>query len=230
MKVSERIIYPAFNYIEGIYAGTYTIAQSVLGLIRDMLKTIYLGLLQALTRLFYVERQFPSSISLSARLDVIPRSPYHQRHRLYLARKSLIEDSCAVCTWHGDIILKEGASIGIGSIVIGPVTIGENSTSGQNCFIGGQSHIFRDVSKDFLRQGEEIKQVVIGKNVWVGSNAVILLGVKIGDNSVIGAGSTVVEDVPPYSVAVGNPARIVKRYNFETKKWDRVYTLPTVEI
>ena len=222
MKVSERIIYPAFNYIEGIYAGTYTIAQSVLGLIRDTLKTIYLGLLQALTRLFYVERQFPSSISLSARLDVIPRSPYHQRHRLYLARKSLIEDSCAVCTWHGDIILKEGASIGIGSIVIGPVTIGENSTSGQNCFIGGQSHTFQDVSKAFLRQGEEIKQVVIGKNVWVGSNAVILLGVKIGDNSVIGAGSTVVEDVPPYSVAVGNPARIVKRYNFETKQWERV--------
>ena len=230
MKVSERIIYPAFNYIEGVYACTYTIAQSVLGLIRDMLKTIYLGLLQALTRLFYVERQFPSSISLSARLDVIPRSPYHQRHRLYLARKSLIEDSCAVCTWHGDVILKEGASIGIGSIVIGPVTIGENSTSGQNCFISGQSHTFQDVSKAFLRQGEEIKQVVIGKNVWVGSNAVILLGVKIGDNSVIGAGSTVVEDVPPYSVAVGNPARIVKRYNFETKQWDRVYTLPTVEI
>jgi acetyltransferase-like isoleucine patch superfamily enzyme len=222
MKVAERIIYPAFDYLEGVYTGIYAITQSVAGLIRDIFKTVYLFSLQVLARLFYVERQFPSSISLSARLDVIPRSPHHRRHRLFLARKSLIEDSCVVCTWHGGVILNEGASIGIGSIVIGPVTIGESSICSQNCFIGGQSHIFKNVSKDFLRQGVEIKQVVIGKNVWIGSNAVILLGVKIGDNSVIGAGSTVVEDIPPYSVAVGNPARVIKRYNFETKKWDRV--------
>jgi acetyltransferase-like isoleucine patch superfamily enzyme len=222
MKVAERIIYPAFDYLEGVYAGIYAITQSVVGLTRDIFKTVYLFSLQGLTRLFYVERQFPSSISLSARLDVIPRSPHHRRHRLFLARKSLIEDSCVVCTWHGDVFLNEGASIGIGSIVIGPVTIGESSICSQNCFIGGQSHIFKDVSKDFLRQGAEIKQVTIGKNVWIGSNAVILLGVKIGDNSVIGAGSTVVEDIPPYSLAVGNPARIVKRYNFETKNWERV--------
>jgi len=50
----------------------------------------------------------------------------------------------------------------------------------------------------------------------------LLLGVKIGDNSVIGAGSTVVDDAPPYSVVVGNPARLIKRYNFETKKWERL--------
>ena len=222
MKFSEQIFYPAFDCLEGVYTGIYDIIQSVLSLIRDIFKTVYLFSIQVLTRLFYVERQFPSSISLSARLDVIPRSPHHQRHRLFLARKSLIEDSCVVCTWHGDVILNEGASIGIGSVVIGPVTIGESSICSQNCFIGGQSHIFKDISKDFLRQGVEIKQVVIGKNVWIGSNAVVLLGVKIGDNSVIGAGSTVVEDIPPYSVAVGNPARIVKRYNFETKNWERV--------
>jgi acetyltransferase-like isoleucine patch superfamily enzyme len=222
MKVAERIIYPAFNCLEGVYINTYTISKSVLGLFRDILKNFYLLFLQVLTRLFYLEREFPSSISLSARLDVIPRSQYHKRHRLSLSKKSLIEDYCVVCTWHGDVILKEGAGIGIGSIVIGPVTIGENSTSGQNCFIGGQSHIFKNVSKDFLRQGEETKQVIIGKNVWIGSNVVILLGVKIGDNSVIGAGSTVVENTPPYSVAVGNPAKVIKRYNFETKQWDRV--------
>ena len=116
--------------------------------------------------------------------------------------------------------MKEGASIGIGSIVIGPVTIEENSICSQNCFISGQSHIFQDISRDILRQGVETKQVVIGKNVWIGSNTVILLGVRIGDNSVIGAGSTVVKDIPPYCVAVGNPARIVKQYNFETKQWE----------
>jgi acetyltransferase-like isoleucine patch superfamily enzyme len=222
MRVAQRILSPAFSYLEGIFTGIYAIIQAVLGLIRDILKAIYLFFLQVFTRLFYIEREFPSSISLSARLDVIPRSSHLKRYRLFVARKSLIETSCVVCTWHGDVILKEGASIGIGSIVIGPVKIGENSICSQNCFIGGQSHIFQDISMNFLSQDLEIKQVVIGTNVWIGSNAVILLGVKIGDNSVIGAGSTVVEDIPSYCVAVGNPARVVKRYNFETKQWERV--------
>jgi acetyltransferase-like isoleucine patch superfamily enzyme len=221
MKVAHQITHPNFNYLTSFFAGICSVFQAVLGLIRDIFKAIYLCLLQVLTRLFYIDREFPSSISLLARLDVIPRNSNHKRHRLYLARKSIIERSCVVCTWQGDVILKEGAGIGIDSIVIGPVIIGENSTCAQNCFIGGQSHIFQDISKDFLRQGEDIKQVVIGKNVWIGSNAVILLGVKVGDHSVVGAGSTVVEDVPPYSVVVGNPAKVVKRYNFKTEQWER---------
>lgn len=222
MKVTERILNPTLGYLEAIFTGIYAIIQAFLGLIRDILKAIYLFILQVFTRLFYIEREFPSSISLLARLDVIPRSSHLKRHKLIVARKSLIETSCVVCTWHGDVILKEGASLGIGSIVIGPVTMGENSICAQNCFIGGQSHIFEDVSKHFLRQGKEIKKVVLGRDVWIGSNSVILLGVKIGNNSVIGAGSTVVKDIPPYCVAVGNPARVIKRYNFETKQWERV--------
>lgn len=222
MKVTHGKLHPVVNRIKAAFTGLYSFFQSFLGLIRDIVKAAYLFFLQLLTRLFFIERQFPSSISLSARLDVIPRSSYHQRHKLSLAKNSLIEDSCVICTWHGDVTLKEAAAIGIGSVVTGPVTIGQNSTTGQNCFIGGQSHIFQDVSKEFLRQGEAIARVEIGKNVWIGSNVVIILGVKIGDNVVVGAGSTVIEDIPPYSVVVGNPARIVKQYNFETKQWEHV--------
>lgn len=196
--------------------------QSVLGLFRDILKTVYLILIQVCTRLFYVERELPSSISLWARLDVIPRARGQKRHRLRLERNSLIEDASVVCTWDGDVILKKGACIGIGTIVVGPVLMEEKSGCGQNCFIGGQSHLYQDVSKNFRSQGVKTEQVVIGKNVMVGSNSVILLGVRIGDNSVVGAGSTVVEHIPAYSVAVGNPARIIKQYDFETKQWVRV--------
>jgi acetyltransferase-like isoleucine patch superfamily enzyme len=179
-------------------------------------------MIQVLTRLAYIEREFPSSISLRARLDVIPRTPNHERHRLSLGKNTLIETSSVVCTWHGDVVLKDGASIGIGSIVMGPVLLGENSACSLNCLISGQSHRYEDVSKNFLKQGVETRQVVIGKNVWIGANSVILPGVTIGDNSVIGAGSIVVKDVPPYSVVVGNPAKIIKQYDFETKLWKRV--------
>ena len=218
MKTVWHIPYPALGRLVGIR----TAVESILGLIRDIVKSIYLATIQICTRLAYVERKLPSSISLWARLDVIPRAPHHERHRLSLGRNSLIETSCVICTWHGDVILKDRASIGIGSIVMGPVLIGENSACSQNCFISGQSHLYEDVSKKFLRQGFKTEKVVIGKNVWIGANSVIILGVKIGNNSIIGAGSTIIEDVPPYSVMVGNPAKIIRKYNFQTKRWERV--------
>ncbi len=57
---------------------------------------------------------------------------------------------------------------------------------------------------------EKDKKVVIGKNVWIGMNSIVLKGVTIGDNSVIAAGSIVTKDIPPNVVAGGNPARIIK--------------------
>ena len=207
-----------YNYAGGICA----VVKSLLALTRDIAKSIYVGTIQVVTRLVYIEREFPSSISLWARLDVIPRAQHHERHRLSVGRNALIESLCAICTWHGDVILEDGASIGIGSIVMGPVLIGEGSACSQKCFITGQSHHYEDISQNFLRQGVETEQVVIGKNVWIGANSVILPGVKIGDNSVIGAGSTVIEDVPAYSLVAGNPAKIIKQYTFKTKQWVRV--------
>jgi acetyltransferase-like isoleucine patch superfamily enzyme len=218
MKTVWHIPYPTLNQ-----AGCVRIAvKSVLGLIRDIIKSIYIGIIQVLTRLAYIEREFPSSISLWARLDVIPRAQHHERHKLSLGKNTLIESLCVICTWHGDVILQDGASIGIGSIVLGPVLLGERSACSQHCFISGQTHHYQDISKNFLKQGVKTRQIVIGKNVWIGANSVILPGVKIGDNSVIGAGSTIIENVPPYSVVAGNPAKIIKQYDYETKQWKRV--------
>jgi len=217
MKTVWHIPYPDLAVVERIFSSI----RPLLGLIRDLVKTLYMAGIQICTRLFFIERGSASAISLWARLDVIPRAPHHERHRLRLGKKSLIETSAVVCTWHGDVILDDGASVGVGSIVIGPVRMGENSACGQYCFISGQSHRYEDVSVNFLRQGFKIDPVVIGKNAWIGSNSVILPGVKIGDNSIVGAGSTVVEDVLPYTVACGKPAKITRRYNSQTKQWLR---------
>jgi galactoside O-acetyltransferase len=61
--------------------------------------------------------------------------------------------------------------------------------------------------------------VHIGKNVWVGANAVIMPGVTIGDNSVIGGGSVVTNDIPPNVVAIGIPCRIVREIGEKDKKY-----------
>ena len=57
---------------------------------------------------------------------------------------------------------------------------------------------------------EYAKPITVGNNVWIGGNVVVLPGVTIGDNSTIGAGSIVVKDIPPNSVAVGNPCRVIR--------------------
>lgn len=81
--------------------------------------------------------------------------------------------------------------------------------------------------KQILFNGKEYS-CVIGNDVWIGSYALILEGVKIGDGAIIGAGAMVTKDVPPYAVVAGNPARIIKyRYSediiaklMDSKWWD----------
>ena len=87
-------------------------------------------------------------------------------------------------------------------------------TIGDNCFIGPNVSIYTachstDPVERNTRQ-EWALPVNIGHNVWIGGSVTILAGVTIGDNVTIGAGSVVTRDIPPYSIAVGNPCRIIK--------------------
>jgi acetyltransferase-like isoleucine patch superfamily enzyme len=63
--------------------------------------------------------------------------------------------------------------------------------------------------------------VLIEEDVWIGEFVSVLPGVRIGKGSVIGTMSTVSKDIPPYSVAVGSPARVIKRFNFESAQWEQ---------
>ena len=60
--------------------------------------------------------------------------------------------------------------------------------------------------------------MIIGSNVWIGGNAVICPGVHIGDNAVIGAGSVVTRDIPAWSVAAGNPCRVIRKITDDDKR------------
>ena len=69
------------------------------------------------------------------------------------------------------------------------------------------------------------KTVKICENVWIGENAIILPGIEIGKNSIIGAGSVVTKNVPENCIVAGNPAKIIKKYNFGNKKWEKVNSI-----
>ena len=92
----------------------------------------------------------------------------------------------------------------------GSIEIGEDTQIGPGVLITTTDHDYLGNLKT------NFKPVVIGKRVWIGANVTILPGVEIGDLSVIGAGSVVTKDIPPRSVAVGVPARVIKQVNQPT--------------
>lgn len=66
------------------------------------------------------------------------------------------------------------------------------------------------------------KPVYIKSNVWLGENVVVLPGAIIGRGCIIGANSVVIGEIPDYTIAVGSPAKIIKKYNFESNKWEKI--------
>ena len=88
---------------------------------------------------------------------------------------------------------------------INGIEIGDNTI-----FAPGVKIISANHSKSDLNKWDKTSPIRIGKNVWIGANAVILPGVEIGDHAVIGAGSVVTHDVPSHAVAAGVPAKVIK--------------------
>jgi acetyltransferase-like isoleucine patch superfamily enzyme len=92
------------------------------------------------------------------------------------------------------------------------VHIGEKVLTADRVFISDHGHAFDDVTRPIMDQGIVSRGPVhIGEGSWLGENAVVL-SCKIGKHSVIGANSVVIHDVPDYAVAVGSPARVIRRF------------------
>ncbi|PKV65420.1 acetyltransferase-like isoleucine patch superfamily enzyme [Polaribacter sp. Hel1_33_96] len=102
------------------------------------------------------------------------------------------------------------------------IKIGKNVIIVANVTITDIIHPHEDISIPINKAKIKTFPVEIGDETYVYNNAVILPGVKIGKHCIIGANSVVNSNIPDYSIAVGNPAKVIKQYNFKTKKWERV--------
>lgn len=101
------------------------------------------------------------------------------------------------------------------------IEIGKKVLIADRVYIADNLHEFSDISKPVIDQPvKQAAEVIIGDGAWLGEN-VCIIGAKIGKQTVVGANSVVLKDIPDYCVAVGTPARIVKRYSFEKGEWQK---------
>ena len=93
----------------------------------------------------------------------------------------------------------------------GKIEIGKDCLIASHSAIYAHNHNFSDSNKKIVEQGFSIKGIIIEDDCWLGSGVKVLDGVTIGKGSVIGAGAVVTKDIPPYSVAVGVPAKVISQ-------------------
>jgi acetyltransferase-like isoleucine patch superfamily enzyme len=112
------------------------------------------------------------------------------------------------------VTIGDRCLVGKGSAIVGhrSIVIGDDVFTGHHVYITDANHGYEDTSLPIGRQFAPPRPVRIGAGSWIGHGAIVLPGANIGEHVVVGAGSVVTGDLPSFSVAVGNPARVVRRH------------------
>lgn len=214
-------------------------SASLLDLIRYELATVILQPFPGALGIFLRSKIYPALLQRCGRNVLFGRNvTLRVTERIELGNQILIDDN-AVLDAKGDpenSFIRCGdeteisrnailACKGQGSITLGNfVSIGRNALLsartalriGDNCSIGpyacvlASGHDWSDPDSPILLQDRDVGEIVIEENVWVGAHVTVMDGVTIGANSVIGVGSVVTHDIPPYRIAAGSPARVVR--------------------
>jgi len=101
------------------------------------------------------------------------------------------------------------------------IKIGNSVLFADKVYVSDNLHEYEDITRPILEQPiKQLELVNIGDESWIGEH-VSIIGASIGKHCVIGANSVVTHDIPDYSVAVGVPAKVIKRYNHISKKWEK---------
>ncbi|MEZ5322619.1 MAG: acyltransferase [Microthrixaceae bacterium] len=142
---------------------------------------------------------------------------------IHIGRDTMVSGRCALSAgWGPDhaglgprvLVIGDRCLIGRGSSVVAhrSIEIGDDVWTGHNVHITDMNHGYEDLEVPISRQNQPEAPVRIGSGSWLGHNTVVLPGVTIGEHVVVGAGSIVTSDLPDRCVAVGVPARVVRRW------------------
>lgn len=144
-----------------------------------------------------------------------------------IGKRVKINDQAWLAAWpltnkeYAKLIIEDNVTLGDFNHIWAThqIIIGKRVLTANHVYISDNLHDYKDVSKAIVCQPiVQLSDVKIGDGAWIGEN-VCIIGASVGKNSVIGANSVVTHDIPDYSVAVGSPAKVIKRYDFDLKKW-----------
>ena len=224
----------ALQKYQDITIGSYSISK----LIKYELLVTLIGALPGAIGLV-LRKKFYKSLFARVGRNVIFGKSITIRHpdKIYIGDNVIIDDYAVLDgkgTDNNRIIIGDNVMIGRSSVIScknGNITIGENSNIAMNCFIqsakevnigknvlfaaycyviGGGDHETERTDIPIIAQGQIVKGITIEDNCWIGASVKVLDGVKIGRDSIIGAGAVVTKDIPSYAIAVGVPAKVVK--------------------
>jgi acetyltransferase-like isoleucine patch superfamily enzyme len=134
--------------------------------------------------------------------------------RLTIGEGTLLEPGCWLTIGEeGSLAIGEGCFLnrGVMVAVMDRVEIGDHTMFANNCFVGDANHRYDDPETPITWQGFASKGPTrVGSNCWLGVNCVVTSGVTIGDRCVIGSNSVVTTDIPPWSIAAGSPAKVLR--------------------
>lgn len=166
--------------------------------------------------------------------------------RRHVGSGTLIDASVHVLAWHsvrigrncviaGDTVLNINNGDRKPRIVIGDnvyvgrfnffsngelIRLGDYCLIGPGCRFLGADHVYSDPFRPYITTGvTNAGQLVLGANCWLGTDVTLLGSLAVGHGSVIGACALVTRDIPPFSLAVGSPARVIKRYDIGSRSW-----------
>ena len=125
--------------------------------------------------------------------------------------------------YNGKLVIGSGTSIEQNCHIIAAdeLVIGERCMFSAYIYIADCNHHYA-IGQDIHKTGLEIKKTKIGDDVFIGIGAKIMPGVTIGNNCIIGANSVVTKAIPDYCIAAGIPAKIIKKFNFQTSNWEKI--------
>lgn len=120
-----------------------------------------------------------------------------------------------------ELVFQDGATIGDFNHIYatGSVVFEKDALTANFVYISDNLHCFEDIETPIKDQPiKQLRHVTIGEGCWIGEH-VSIIGSSIGKHSVIGANSVVTHDIPDYCVAVGNPVKVIKKYDLNLKQW-----------
>lgn len=137
--------------------------------------------------------------------------------RLEIGPHAVFEPGVWITSDTGRIVIGAGALLNLNVMVaaVERTEIGDHCMLANGCLITDANHRFDDPQRPVPWQGFTTKgPTILEDNVWLGANVVVTSGVRIGRRSVIGANSVVTADVPPFSVAAGAPAKVLRQITY----------------